>query len=347
MRRIPSFSRKIIRTNLKSPFQIWSSNNDLTLLKQIEGVSHWPYCQENESIVVIWDVSEHHQVVWGGQIWSVLFESLGCNSESHMHVHIMIIVDQRKYMEASLLTAIGFWIQGLVMSQTGNQLRVLWIVSVLLRKFHLASEDMEFIVLHNDFYSVSLMIWMNEFMVSLPLNLWSFCCQSHLCLCSKPVDSFVFFCDVAVDRVCGSDGVTYWWVNLSLQFSSQCIAIEIGIHVFRSNAAEGNLSYKVMTCNDKMGLKTTVEKIVCRFACLCIQFWILVFRCGAAEAQCAGVEVAHEGYCEIWKVSDEVGSTGSHAAQSLQLVHMVLLLLAGLLIVGGLAWLQNHVGSEP
>ncbi|CAM6013411.1 unnamed protein product [Sphagnum balticum] len=63
----------------------------------------------------------------------------------------------------------------------------------------------------------------------------------------------------------------------------------------------------------------------------------LTYWCGAAEAQCAGVEVAHEGYCEIWKVSDEVGSTGSHAAQSLQLVHMVLLLLAGLLIVGGLA----------
>lgn len=73
----------------------------------------------------------------------------------------------------------------------------------------------------------------------------------------------------------------------------------------------------------------------------------VTYWCGAAEAQCAGVEVAHEGYCEIWKVSDEVGSTGSHAAQSLQLVHMVLLLLAGLLIVGGLAWLQNHVGSEP
>jgi hypothetical protein len=156
------------------------------------------------------------------KFWSVLFENSGCNSESHMHVNIMIIVDQRKCMEASLLTAIGFWIQGLVMSQTGNQLRVLWIVSVLLRKFHLASEDMEFIVLHNDFYYVSLMIWMNEFMVSLPLNLWSFCCQSHLCLCSKPLDSFLFFCDVAVDRVCGSDGVTYWWVNLSLQFSSQC-----------------------------------------------------------------------------------------------------------------------------
>jgi hypothetical protein len=51
---------------------------------------------------------------------------------------------------------------------------------VLLRKFHLASEDIEFIVLHNDFYCVSLMIWMNEFMVSLPLNLQSFCCQSHL-----------------------------------------------------------------------------------------------------------------------------------------------------------------------
>lgn len=68
IRRIPSFSRKIIRTNLKSPLQIWSSNNDLTLLKQIEGFSHWPYCWENESIVVIWDVSEHHQLAWSGQI---------------------------------------------------------------------------------------------------------------------------------------------------------------------------------------------------------------------------------------------------------------------------------------
>jgi hypothetical protein len=42
------------------------------------------------------------------KFWSVLFESLGCNSESHVHVNIMIIVDQRKYLEASLLTAIWF-----------------------------------------------------------------------------------------------------------------------------------------------------------------------------------------------------------------------------------------------
>ncbi|CAK9875517.1 unnamed protein product [Sphagnum jensenii] len=58
------------------------------------------------------------------------------------------------------------------------------------------------------------------------------------------------------------------------------------------------------------------------------------YWCGAAEAKCEGVEVAHDGYCDIWEGG--VGANGLHAAQSLQLVHMVWLVLAGFLIVVGL-----------
>ncbi|CAK9262490.1 unnamed protein product [Sphagnum jensenii] len=60
----------------------------------------------------------------------------------------------------------------------------------------------------------------------------------------------------------------------------------------------------------------------------------ITYWCGAAEAKCAGVEVAHDGYCDIWEGG--VGANGLHAAQSLQLVHMVWLMLAGFLIVVGL-----------
>ncbi len=44
--------------------------------------------------------------------------------------------------------------------------------------------------------------------------------------------------------------------------------------------------------------------------------------------------MAHDGYCDIWEGG--VGANGLHAAQSLQLVHMVWLMLAGFLIVVGL-----------
>ncbi|KAG0605099.1 hypothetical protein M758_9G031200 [Ceratodon purpureus] len=61
----------------------------------------------------------------------------------------------------------------------------------------------------------------------------------------------------------------------------------------------------------------------------------VTYWCGVKEAQCAEVEVAHEGYCDIWN-SGMGENLGLHAAQSLQLVHMVWLVLAGLLIVIGL-----------
>lgn len=60
-------------------------------------------------------------------------------------------------------------------------------------------------------------------------------------------------------------------------------------------------------------------------------------RCGAADANCAGVEVAHDGYCNLWEMDTNIGSTTAlHAVQSLQLVHMLWLVVAGLFIVLGL-----------
>lgn len=60
-------------------------------------------------------------------------------------------------------------------------------------------------------------------------------------------------------------------------------------------------------------------------------------RCGAADAKCAGVEVLHEGYCNLWEMDTNIGSTTAlHAVQSLQLVHMLWLVVAGMFIVLGL-----------
>lgn len=59
-------------------------------------------------------------------------------------------------------------------------------------------------------------------------------------------------------------------------------------------------------------------------------------RCGAADAKCAGVGVAHDGHCNLWELNANVGSTTAvRAAQSLQLVHILWLVVAGLLIVLG------------
>lgn len=59
-------------------------------------------------------------------------------------------------------------------------------------------------------------------------------------------------------------------------------------------------------------------------------------RCGAADANCAGVEVAHHGYCNLWEMDTNIGSaTALHAVQSLQLVHMLWLVVAGLFVVLG------------
>jgi len=62
----------------------------------------------------------------------------------------------------------------------------------------------------------------------------------------------------------------------------------------------------------------------------------VTYWCGAAEAKCAGVDIAHDGYCDIWEGTTNIGSTTAlHAAQSLQLVHILWLLVAGLMIVFG------------
>ncbi|KAG0631882.1 hypothetical protein M758_1G286500 [Ceratodon purpureus] len=63
----------------------------------------------------------------------------------------------------------------------------------------------------------------------------------------------------------------------------------------------------------------------------------VTYWCGVADAKCAGVEVAHDGYCNLWELDTNVGSTTAlRAAQSLQLVHILWLVVAGLLIVLGL-----------
>jgi len=63
----------------------------------------------------------------------------------------------------------------------------------------------------------------------------------------------------------------------------------------------------------------------------------VTYWCGAADANCAGVEVAHDGYCNLWEMDTNIGSTTAlHAVQSLQLVHMLWLVVAGLFIVLGL-----------
>ena len=65
-------------------------------------------------------------------------------------------------------------------------------------------------------------------------------------------------------------------------------------------------------------------------------FQNISIRCGAAEAKCAGVDIAHDGYCDIWEGTTNIGSTTAlHAAQSLQLVHILWLLVAGLMIIFG------------
>lgn len=88
-------------------------------------------------------------------------------------------------------------------------------------------------------------------------------------------------------------------------------------------------------CNHKMKKLTSCPVQCFRADPVCgtdnITYW-----CGAADAKCAGVEVAHDGYCNVWELDANVGSTTAvRAAQSLQLVHMLWLVVAGLLIVLG------------
>lgn len=60
----------------------------------------------------------------------------------------------------------------------------------------------------------------------------------------------------------------------------------------------------------------------------------ITYWCGAAEAKCAGVEVAYKGYCD--SRSGGAGKDGTRAAQSLFLVHLLWLVLAGFLVIADL-----------
>lgn len=89
------------------------------------------------------------------------------------------------------------------------------------------------------------------------------------------------------------------------------------------------------------GKDTEVEKqavVLCNVKCFradpvcgedAITYW-----CGDAEAKCAGVEVAYKGYCD--SRSGGAGKDGSRAAQSLFLVHLIWLVLAGVLVIADL-----------
>ncbi|KAH7373776.1 hypothetical protein KP509_17G074600 [Ceratopteris richardii] len=60
----------------------------------------------------------------------------------------------------------------------------------------------------------------------------------------------------------------------------------------------------------------------------------VTYWCGASDAACAGAEVEHEGFCDV--VADgETGGRGAVAVQSLLLVHMIWLMLAGFLVLLG------------
>ncbi|CAM6102288.1 unnamed protein product [Calypogeia fissa] len=60
----------------------------------------------------------------------------------------------------------------------------------------------------------------------------------------------------------------------------------------------------------------------------------VTYWCGDAEAKCAGVEVAYKGYCD--SRSGGAGKDGTRAAQSLFLVHLLWLVLAGFLVIADL-----------
>lgn len=59
----------------------------------------------------------------------------------------------------------------------------------------------------------------------------------------------------------------------------------------------------------------------------------VTYWCGSADAECAGVEVDHMGFCDFG--SKGTGGKGVLAVQSLLLVHMIWLMLAAFLVLLG------------
>nr|PNR43961.1 hypothetical protein PHYPA_016344 [Physcomitrium patens] len=59
----------------------------------------------------------------------------------------------------------------------------------------------------------------------------------------------------------------------------------------------------------------------------------VTYWCGAADAKCAGVEVAHDGSCNLWELGTATSSTTAlYALHSLQLNRMFCLVIAGLFV---------------
>ncbi|KAL2643762.1 hypothetical protein R1flu_011349 [Riccia fluitans] len=117
-------------------------------------------------------------------------------------------------------------------------------------------------------------------------------------------------CD-SVTPVCGEGGI---------RFDSACHAMDAGVRIVNNDDC---LQIKKPTpCN----VKCFRADPVCGVDQ--VTYW-----CGAAEAKCANVEVAHTGFCDL--KSGGPGEKGNRAAQSLFLVNLVWLALAGFLVIAG------------
>ncbi|GLJ29827.1 hypothetical protein SUGI_0588990 [Cryptomeria japonica] len=111
-------------------------------------------------------------------------------------------------------------------------------------------------------------------------------------------------------------------------FLTSAVAIENENTVIALPISEN--AKKTTACNEKSSDSVTCPVSCFRADPVCgingITYW-----CGCAEAQCAGVEVAKIGFCEVGN-----GGSGLLSGQALLLVHIVWLILLGFSVLIGL-----------